>query len=130
MLTSLKTLHAVLHQWRERAATAEAIADSRGAHIVLLCAEELEEALAEAGDTPLTLTEAAAESGYTAEHLRRLVRENRIPNAGRKHAPRIRRADLPRKAGDLTPGIRPLQLDINPRVQAARRIASQGVAER
>ncbi len=49
----------------------------------------------------LNLQEAARESGYSADHLGRLVREGRISNAGRPNAPRIRRADLPRKASAL-----------------------------
>lgn len=46
----------------------------------------------------LTLTQAARESGYSSGHLGRLVLDGVIPNAGRKSAPKIRRADLPRKA--------------------------------
>jgi hypothetical protein len=49
----------------------------------------------------LTLTEAALESGYSAGHLGRLVGSGTIPNAGRPNAPKIRRADLPRKASRL-----------------------------
>ena len=45
------------------------------------------------GETP-----AARESGYSADHLGRLVRDGRIPNAGRPGAPRIARSHLPRKA--------------------------------
>jgi len=48
-------------------------------------------------DELLNLRTAARESGYSADHLGRLVHEGKIPNAGRPHAPRIRRADLPRK---------------------------------
>src|SRR5580704_14810709 len=43
----------------------------------------------------LPLAEAARESGYSADHLARLVRESRIPNAGRRGKPMIRRCDLP-----------------------------------
>lgn len=49
----------------------------------------------------LTLTEAALESGYSAGHLGRLVRSGIIANLGRPNAPKIRRADLPRKATGL-----------------------------
>ena len=51
----------------------------------------------------LSLPEAASRSGYTAEHLGRMVREGRISNAGRKGAPRILAADLPRKPPALVP---------------------------
>jgi len=49
----------------------------------------------------LTLEEAAEESGYSADHLRRLIRAGTVPNAGRRHAPLILRANLPRKPGHL-----------------------------
>jgi hypothetical protein len=45
----------------------------------------------------LTLADAAKESGYSSEHLRHLVASGKLENVGRKHAPRVRRADLPRK---------------------------------
>jgi hypothetical protein len=45
----------------------------------------------------LTLSVAAAESGYSASHLSRLVGEGSLLNVGKPHAPRIRRGDLPRK---------------------------------
>ena len=54
-------------------------------------------------DDVLSLVEAAQESGYSAGHLGRLVRDGTIPNAGRSNAPKIRRADLPRKATGLRP---------------------------
>jgi hypothetical protein len=57
------------------------------------------------GNELLTLTEAAHRSGYTREHLGRLVVSGEIPNAGRRNAPRIRVLDLPRKPGHL-PGQR------------------------
>ena len=47
--------------------------------------------------TILTLVEAAEESGYHPDHIGRLIAQKRIKNVGRKGAPRIRRADLPRK---------------------------------
>ena len=64
-------------------------------------AAELESALRAADADLLTLKEAAQESGYSADHLGRLIRDGVVPNAGRRHAPRIRRADLPRKAATL-----------------------------
>jgi hypothetical protein len=54
-------------------------------------------------DELLTLTEAARESGYSADHLRLLIRQAKIPNAGRRRAPRVRRRDIPRKPGGGAP---------------------------
>lgn len=48
---------------------------------------------------PLALDTAAEESGYSPDHLGRLVREGTLPNAGEPYAPRIRRRDLPRRPG-------------------------------
>jgi hypothetical protein len=47
----------------------------------------------------LTLDNAAARSGYSPDHLARLIRQHRIPNSGRRGAPRIRLDDLPIRAG-------------------------------
>jgi hypothetical protein len=47
------------------------------------------------GSDQLTLTAASSLSGYTTDHLSRLIRQGSLPNAGKKGSPRIRRADLP-----------------------------------
>ncbi|HEU4630159.1 MAG TPA: hypothetical protein VFS08_10465, partial [Gemmatimonadaceae bacterium] len=52
----------------------------------------------------LTLAEAALASGYSVDHLRHLVSSGAIANAGRKHAPRVRAGDLPRKPGAPSAG--------------------------
>ncbi len=61
------------------------------------CANELEQSLQEAALEALTLDQGAEESGYSKSHLGRMIAAHRLPNAGRKGSPRIRRADLPRK---------------------------------
>jgi hypothetical protein len=48
-------------------------------------------------DALLTLEQASEVSGYTTEYLRRLVRENRVPNHGVPYKPRVRRGDIPVK---------------------------------
>jgi len=48
---------------------------------------------------PLPLSAAAAESGYSAAHLGDLIRDGKLPNAGRPNSPRILRRDLPYKPG-------------------------------
>jgi hypothetical protein len=71
---------------------------------------DLELLFAQEEEFALTLREAARESGYSVDHLARLVREGTIPNAGRPRAPRISRKDLPRKASSLPGRHPPLQL--------------------
>ena len=61
------------------------------------CADELDAAVHEWRNRVLTIKQAAVESGYCEEALRRAIRNGRISNAGRKNAPRIRRGDLPKK---------------------------------
>lgn len=88
--------------WRDRAATLDRYAPTV-ANAIRDLAEELEAALREGAAQTLTLTAAADLSGYSREHLSRLVRDGKIPNAGRPNAPRVRLGDLPRKAGHLPP---------------------------
>ena len=83
--------------WRERAAQIRRYAPEAAAAFED-AASDLERELREADNDVLTLHEAQRESGYSADHLGRLLKAGAIPNVGRKHAPRIRRADLPRKA--------------------------------
>ena len=71
---------ALVKAWRRRAETMRRYGGDRHAIALEACAVELEAAL---GHTVLTLTEAAATSGYSADHLGHLVREGKIPNAGR-----------------------------------------------
>jgi hypothetical protein len=81
-------------------------------------------ALASDQDESLTLRQAAAASGYSADHLARLIRTGRLLNLGVKHAPRLRRADLPHKPGRLpTESPPPHLLGADPR-QVARAVVT------
>lgn len=60
-------------------------------------AGQLEEALREHESEVLTLSQAAAESGYSKRRLRELVAEGKLENRGEKGRPRILRRDLPLK---------------------------------
>jgi hypothetical protein len=73
----------------------------------------------------LNLQEAARESGYSADHLGRQLRDGRISNAGRPNAPRIRRGDLPRKASALRAESTRLSLLRATPGQIARAVVSQ-----
>ena len=72
-------------------------------------AAELEAAIREAGEEELTLSAASQESDYAARTLREKLSKGEIPNAGRKHAPRIKRADLPRRARAAAEGWDPAE---------------------
>lgn len=89
------------------------------------CANELERALTAAEEAPLTLSEASELSGYSTDHLGRLVRDGKIPNAGRPGAPRIARGDLPRKSGRMAST--PLTREID-RTQIVRSAIIEGAA--
>ena len=84
--------------WRKRAKALRRYGGDTPATAIERCADDLEATLVERDETTFSLVEAARESGYTATHLGRLVRDGKIPNAGRPNAPRIARRHLPRKA--------------------------------
>jgi hypothetical protein len=86
-------------RWREDSVLLRRYGDERGAHVCELLAADLESALRSMQSEALTLSEASAESGYSERRLREMVAGGGLPNAGRKGAPRIRRADLPHKPG-------------------------------
>ncbi len=92
------TLDELLVAWRSRAGDLRPYAPP-AAHAFETAALELEQALRAAELEALTLRQASRESGYDEDYLGEMVREGKIPNAGRKHAPRILRRDLPRKPG-------------------------------
>jgi hypothetical protein len=91
--------------WRARAELLRRHGASEAASTCDTCADELESAVHAADGRLLTLAEAAAESGYSRDHIGRLVRDAVIPNRGRPNAPRVRRGDLPCKSGISTPAL-------------------------
>lgn len=91
-------LRTLATSWRASAAQLRRYGAEAQAVTLESAADDVLQALASADDAVLTLDAAAYESGYSAEHLGRLVREGRVPNAGRRGRPRIRAADLPPRA--------------------------------
>src|SRR5262245_40819082 len=80
---------ALLAVWRERAKGFRALSMSAdAATLVEHLALELEQALRYEGEDILTIAEAAEIVGRSAGHLRDLISAKRIPNAGRRDAPR------------------------------------------
>lgn len=107
-------------------------ADPRGAAIYETVAVELEQFLKTADCEVLTPAEAEEWSGYTADHLHRLVASGDLTNHGRKGAPRYRRSELPIKTasrrthlrGRTEPG------NVRSREQIARAAITQFVGGR
>lgn len=100
--TEVCTLHAFVAKWSGEAETLRRLgAHVDGAVLIDAILSDLS-ALDRANATEaLTLDEAAVESGYTSDHLGKLLRAGTIPNAGRKNAPRILRRHLPLKPSGL-----------------------------
>ena len=86
-------------QWRTLAKELRRFGAEPQARALESCADELTEALRATDEELLTLRRAAAESGYSVDHVARLLREGKIPNAGEKSRPRVRRKDLPVRPG-------------------------------
>lgn len=103
-MTVASSLASLADRWEETAGALRAYGAAPQAECLARVARELREALEAAAGETLTLAEAAIESGVPAETLRKAVAQGRIPNAGRKGAPRIRRADLPRRPRAISAG--------------------------
>jgi hypothetical protein len=93
MLSDLAT------RWIAEAETLAAWGDERGATLLRRCIRELQAEERARDDETLTVGQACALSGYSADHLRALIASGTIPNRGRKGSPRIARRDLPMKPG-------------------------------
>ena len=81
--------------WRTRAAELRAHAAEGAALAYERAAAELDAARTAAADDTVTLAEAVLASGYSDRQLRAMLADGRLTNHGRKHAPRVRRGDLP-----------------------------------
>jgi len=93
------TLEELAGQWRARAQELRSWGGDAPAKALERAAADLEAALGAKCDEVLNLEQAAQESGYSADHLRHLVADGTVPNAGRRGAPRVRRGDLPTRPG-------------------------------
>ncbi len=111
--------------FKEIAALArECAADERAAAIWERAAEMAEQSLRQSGLERLTLQQAEQESGYSRDHLRRLIDEGTIPDASATDGSKaILRKDLPKKPGHGVAAVRPPVA--SSRVQAARAVAGR-----
>ena len=115
----------LLVEWRLEADRMATRGFVEPAQVIRSMADQLSAVLGHEGSAILTLRQASAESGYSADHLRRMVSAGDVENAGRRGAPRIRRSDLPRKTGGLTQTARPSTLERS-KAAIVRSIANQG----
>ena len=84
-------------RWRADAAVLRRRGAEAQAQALESCVADVEDwAQAHALET-LTLAEAARECGFSYSALQKQVGQGKLPNAGTKHRPRVRRGDLPRK---------------------------------
>jgi len=85
--------------WRAEAMTFRLYREERLAVACERHADQVEEAAAAELLEAVTLEAAAELGGYSYSHLQHLVASGEIDNVGEKHAPRIRRSEIPRKPG-------------------------------
>ncbi|MCH7717259.1 MAG: hypothetical protein IH876_14080, partial [Gemmatimonadetes bacterium] len=95
------TVKLLTAQWHDKAGTLRECGAEGHAVLLEWCVDELEAFLREHALESLTLNEATQESGYSYSALQKKVASGELPNMGTKNCPRVRRGDLPRKAGRL-----------------------------
>jgi hypothetical protein len=118
-------VEALVGRWREQAREMKHWGDERGSVLLSHAADELARAAARSGQEVLRLGEAAVICGYSAPSIGRMIREGRIPNAGRAHAPRVRRGDLPPRRGATPETTYAPRRVTAPREQIARSIVNR-----
>jgi AraC-like DNA-binding protein len=104
--------------WRELAEMLRAEGCSEVAAARERCASELEISLHRHDNEALSVNQAASESGYSPEYLRRLLRDTPALNAGRAGKPLILRRDLPLKAARTLVGSGPKLYDVSADAQS------------
>ncbi len=87
-------LDRLVASWRDEAELNRRRGMEREALTVESYADELQEQVREWKLEVLTLEQAAAETGVTADTVGRRISRGEIPNAGRKNRPGVRRCDL------------------------------------
>jgi hypothetical protein len=90
-------VEALAQRWRDEVVLLRRRGADAQAAALESCASELEEEVRRLSLEALTLEQAAEESGYSYSAVQKMVATGRLPNAGGRHSPRIRRRDLPKK---------------------------------
>ena len=97
-----RLLDGLAAQWRAEAETLRRRGATAQALLLESCADELATVLRERDLEALTIQQASEESGYSYSGLQKMITDSKLPNVGDKNRPRVRRGDLPRKAGRLS----------------------------
>ena len=84
-------------QWRDDAERLRTWGCDGQATILERCADQSDAHAATMADATLSLDEAAAASGYSVAHLRRLVAQGVVPDVGTNGITAVRQQDLPYK---------------------------------
>ena len=90
-------IESLARRWREESKGLRQRGAETQAAVLESCATELEEHERLISLEALTLEEAVLESGYSYAALQRMVASGYLENVGRRHRPRVRRGDLPKK---------------------------------
>lgn len=96
---NVQPLERLAAEWREQAAILRRRGAEGNAEALESCAADLEVRLRAWQLEALTLEQAVHESGLSYSALQKQLARGEVENAGTKGSPRIRRCDLPRKAG-------------------------------
>lgn len=80
-----------------RAADMETVGGPAVGAVARVLLGEMEKFLAARDAELLTLDQAEKESGYSYDHLRKMIAAGTLPNHGRKGKPLVRRSELPKK---------------------------------
>jgi hypothetical protein len=94
----MDVLGALLDRWGQDEQRFRDYGQDAPANVLAQCRSDLSGWWREYQLETLTLDEAAAYSGLSAGTLGNKIRSGELANAGRKHAPRVRRCDIPMKA--------------------------------
>ena len=107
-------------RWRQDAEILRRHGATPHAGVLEGCAKELEARQREYQLEALSLRQAAEETGLSYSALQKMVADGRVHNVGEKHRPRVRRGDLPRKAGRLASGRGDSEPDLAAQILASR----------
>lgn len=96
----MDSIEALAQEWRDEAQRIRTrYADEHGARLCEAHAAELEERVRTHQHQALPLSVAADESRYSVSQLRRMISAGQLEDVGDGREPRVRRGELPRKAG-------------------------------